>query len=153
MDIREQTWAASEVTGASPQLGRHGIGRGMKVGREQIAGVLAAVAEYVADPLRHEASYDAELTAIEAGLTGDPRLNVYRALNERLWVPELRIDVSGAGVLGDVVVRALEDGEPRIHVGEDEAWRGVLVVNPMGLREGEGARFAARMREICAGQP
>jgi L-seryl-tRNA(Ser) seleniumtransferase len=152
MDIREQTWVPSEVTGASPRWGRHGIGRGMKVGREQIVGLLAAVEEYVANPLRHDASYEAELTAIEAGLAGDSRLAVSRAHNERLWVPELCIDVSGAGVLGDAVVRALEGGEPRIHVGEDEAWRGVLVVNPMGLREGEGALIAARVLEICAGR-
>jgi L-seryl-tRNA(Ser) seleniumtransferase len=151
MDIREQTWAPSEVTGEVPQCGRHGIGRGMKVGREQIAGLLAAVTEYIADPMSHETRYDTELDAIEAGLAGDPRLNVCRVHNERLWVPELRIDVSGAGILGDVVVRELEKGEPRIHVGEDDSWRGVLVVNPMGLHEGEGAMIAARLQQILAG--
>jgi len=150
MDIREQTWAPSEVSGGTPAYGRHGIGRGMKVGREQIAGLLAAVTEYVADPTSHESRYDAELNAIEAGLSGDSRLHVHRTHNERLWVPELHIDVSGAGISGDAVVRDLERGEPRIHVGEDDSWRGVLIVNPMGLREGEGAMIAARLTEILA---
>jgi L-seryl-tRNA(Ser) seleniumtransferase len=150
MDIREQTWAPSEVTGEVTKYGRHGIGRGMKVGREQIAGLLAAVTEYMNDPTSHETRYAAELSAIEDGLSGDPRLQVHRVHNERLWVPELHIDVSGAGVLGDVVVRELEKGEPRIHVGEDDSWRSVLVVNPMGLHDGEGALIAARLREILA---
>ena len=150
MDIREQTWAKSEVSGLAPRYGRHGIGRGMKVGREQIAGLLAAVTEYVADPGRHEAAYDTELTAIEAGLAADPRLLTRRIQNERLLVTELHIDVGGTGLPADEVVRALEAGEPRIHVGEDLAWRGVLVVNPMGLVKGEGALIAERLVRICA---
>ena len=150
MDIREQTWAPSEVTGAAPHFGRHGIGRGMKVGREQIAGLLAAVTEHLADPLQYDAGYDAELTAIESGLaTGSPA-TAYRVRNERLWVPELHIDVSAAALSADDIIRALEAGEPRIHVGEDDAWRGILVVNPMGLGKGEGSLIAARLRDICA---
>jgi L-seryl-tRNA(Ser) seleniumtransferase len=152
MDVREQTWAASEVTGVTPRYGRHGIGRGMKVGREQVAGLLAAVAEHVADPQRYEAGYDTELAAIEAGLAVDPRLVVRRVRNDRLWAPELHVDVSGTGMSADAIVRALEGGEPRIHMGEDLAWRGVLVVNPMGLSKGEGPLIAARLRDICGGQ-
>jgi D-glucosaminate-6-phosphate ammonia-lyase len=151
MDIREQTWAPSEVTGIAPRYGRHGIGRGMKVGREQIAGLLAAVTEYIADPHRYEAGYDAELTAIEGALAGDERLGVRRVHNDRLFVPELHLDVGGSGLSADTVIRALEAGEPRIHVGEDQAWRGVLVVNPMGLNKGEGQQVARRLQQICAG--
>lgn len=152
MDVREQTWGASEVTGLVPRCGRHGIGRGMKVGREQIVGLLAAVTEYVANPSAHDQHYDAELMAVEIGLGGDRRLGVSRSRNERLWVPELRVDVRASGVSGDAVVRALNGGEPRIHVGEEEAWQGILVVNPMGLREGDGALIASRILEICEPQ-
>jgi D-glucosaminate-6-phosphate ammonia-lyase len=149
MDVREQTWAPSEVTGLTTRYGRHGIGRGLKVGREQIAGLLAAVTEYVADPERHEPEYDAELTALETELRRGPRLAARRTRNERLCVPEVEVDVSATGLRGDVVVRALEAGDPRIHVGEDQAWRDILVINPMGLGKGEGQQIAARLIEVC----
>ena len=153
MDIRDETWAPSEVTGLVPRCGRHGIGRGMKVGREQVAGLLAAVVEHLADPRAHDAAYEAELTAIEVGLADDPRFSVSRRHNDRLWAPELRIDVTGTHLSGDAVVRALEAGEPRVHVGEEDAWQGVIVVNPMGLRGGEGVLVARRLLEIGAERP
>ena len=50
MDLRDATWNASEVTGYWPTGGREGIGRGMKVGREQIVGLLTAVKEFATTP-------------------------------------------------------------------------------------------------------
>jgi D-glucosaminate-6-phosphate ammonia-lyase len=152
MDIREETWAPSEVTMRTTQFGRHGIGRGMKVGREQIAGLLTAVEEYIAEPQSHEAGYEAELSAVEAGLATESRLAIWRSRNDRLWAPELQIDFSNVALSADEVVRALDAGEPRIHVGENNAWQGILVINPMGLREGEGSLIASRLLEICAMQ-
>jgi D-glucosaminate-6-phosphate ammonia-lyase len=148
MDVREQTWAPSEVTGVELNYGRQGIGRGMKVGREQILGLLAAVAEHVEDPERHEPRYQAELSALELGLAGDRRLLLARTHNHHLEVPEVQIDVGATGHRADAVIRALDAGEPRIHVGEDQAWRDVLVVNPMGLRPGEGQVIASRLLAI-----
>jgi D-glucosaminate-6-phosphate ammonia-lyase len=148
MDVREQTWASSEVTGTTLRYGRHGIARGMKVGREQILGLLAAVAEYIEGPDRHEPRYDAELSALELEVGRDPRLVVARAFNEHLAVPEVQIDISATGHRADAVIRALDAGEPRIHVGEDQAWRDVLVVNPMGLHQGEGRAIATRLLAV-----
>ncbi len=58
-------------------------------------------------------------------------------------MPELHVDIGGSGLSADTVIRALEAGEPRIHVGEDQAWRDILVVNPMGLNKGEGQQVAS----------
>jgi L-seryl-tRNA(Ser) seleniumtransferase len=153
MDVREQTWAPSEVTGVGLRYGRHGIGRGMKVGREQILGLLAAIAEHVEDPERHEPRYQAELSALELGLVRDRRLLLARTRNHHLAVPEVQIDVGATGHRADAVIRALDAGEPRIHVGEDQAWRDVLVVNPMGLHPGEGRVIAARLLAILESDP
>jgi L-seryl-tRNA(Ser) seleniumtransferase len=150
MDVREQTWGPSEVTGIPVRYGRHGLGRGMKVGREQILGLLAAVSEYAQDPDRHESHYDTELSTLERGSGGDRRLRVVRTRNEHLAVPEVQIDLSGTGHRADAVIRALDAGEPRIHVGEDQAWRDVLVVNPMGLHRGEGEAIGTRLLAILA---
>ena len=34
-------------------------------------------------------------------------------------------------------------------MGEDQAWRDILVINPMGLGKGEGQQIAARLIEVC----
>lgn len=153
MDVREQTWAPSEVTGVGLRYGRHGIGRGMKVGREQVLGLLAAVAEHVKDPDRHEPRYQAELSALELGLGRDRRLSVARTHNHHLAVPEVQIDIGATGHRADTVIRALDAGDPRIHVGEDQAWRDVLVINPMGLHAGEGEVVADRLLAILQSDP
>lgn len=152
MDIRAQTWQPSEVTGAQPLRGRHGLGRGMKVGREQIAGLLAAVREFLQGQQGWESLYAAELHACATEL-GDCRgLAVSNGYNEHLDVPVFNIDFSVSALGADEVARRLDTGEPRIHIGEDEAWRNVLTVNPMGLHEGDGARVGKRIAQIlqCA---
>jgi L-seryl-tRNA(Ser) seleniumtransferase len=148
MDIRSQTWQPSEISGAHPLMGRHGLGRGMKVGREQIAGLLAAVREYVAEPTRWDLHYAAELAGCAAEVASCPTLKVYPDRNEHLDVPVLSIDFRDAPIDVDAVVRLLDTGEPRIHIGEDGAWRDILVVNPMALGAGEGVRVGRRIADI-----
>ena len=53
-----------------------------------------------------------------------------------------------AALDADETVRRLDSGEPRIHIGEEAAWRSVLTVNPMGLHEGQGATVGRRIAEI-----
>ncbi|GGM53392.1 hypothetical protein GCM10011608_42830 [Micromonospora sonchi] len=148
MDIRPQTWQRSEVTGSNLERGRHGIGRGMKVGREQIIGLLVAVRAFVRDPDAHRRHGREELAAIRAALAADPRCVVRDEYDHHLDVPVIEIDLSRSGLPTDEVVRELDRGAPRIHVGEDLAWRNVLVVNPMGLGVGDGAALAARLIEV-----
>jgi L-seryl-tRNA(Ser) seleniumtransferase len=150
MDIRAQTWQPSEVTGSQPLRGRHGLGRGMKVGREQLAGLLVAIREFVAEPSRWDAHYARELAACAEELAAAGTLAVEQGYNHHLDTPELAIDFSGAGVDADEVVRRLDTGDPRIHLGEDGAWRNLLTVNPMGLRPDEGAQVGRRIVEILA---
>ncbi|GAA2360184.1 aminotransferase class V-fold PLP-dependent enzyme [Dactylosporangium salmoneum] len=148
MDIRPRTWQRSEITGADPVRGRHGIGRGMKVGREQIIGLLVALRAFVRDPDAHHRHGAQELADIRAALEADARCVVRDGYEHHLDVPVLEIDLSASGRDADDVVRELDRGAPRIHVGEDRAWQGVLVVNPMGLRPGDGAAFAKRLVEV-----
>lgn len=150
MDIRAQTWQPSEVTGTQPLRGRHGLGRGMKVGREQIVGMLTAVREFVTDPTRWDAHYAAELADCTARLTRCPTLGVAYGRNLHLNVPVLEISLPGGQPEADGIVRLLDIGEPRVHVDESAAWRGVLMINPMGLHPGEGAIVGQRIAEIVA---
>lgn len=147
MDEREQTWLSGERDGtASPWFDasppRHGIGRSMKVGREQIAGLVAAVDRYVNAPGEDDRAGLAELDILEARLARVPAIAVTRGFEESLDVPVLHLDVTAAGVEIDSLIRALATGDPSIAVGEDHAWRGVLTVNPLALLPGDGDRFA-----------
>jgi L-seryl-tRNA(Ser) seleniumtransferase len=145
MDRRDETWSASEVTGYVPTGGREGIGRGMKVGREQVIGLLTAVREHVADPRRWDRHYADELTACEQALAGCPDLRATRVEPDEAAVPTLVIDFSDAPVDADEVARQLDRGTPRIHLGEAEAWRNRLILNPMALVAGDGARIGERI--------
>lgn len=148
MDLREATWSASEITGYWPTGGREGIGRGMKVGREQIVGLLTAVSEYVSEPGRWAQHYASELAECERALAACPALRVAQDHDHVMDVPALVIDFSGAGVDADEVARQLDRGTPRIQLSEAEAWRNRLIVNPIALAEGDGSRIGERVAAI-----
>lgn len=148
MDLRETTWQASDLTGFWPTGGREGIGRGMKVGREQIIGLLTAVREYVERPGRWAQHYTAELADCARAIALCADLRVTHEHNHTMDVPTLVVDFDGAAIDADEVARQLDRGTPRIQLSEAEAWRNRLIVNPMGLLEGEGAQIGERIVAI-----
>jgi len=144
MDERVGTWPhPGRSAHTRPDPPRHGIGRGMKVGREQLMGLLAAVERYLADPGRDDRPGIAELDAVAAALAGHPAVAVGRHHDAGLDVPVLHLDLTATGLPVDEVVRRLATGDPWVALGEEAAWRGVLTVNPMALGEGDGAVLAA----------
>lgn len=142
MDERDSTWPAN-MTGEPVTPPRHGVGRPMKVGREQVAGLLAAVERYVADPGADEAPGLAELDAAEHVFRAAGVLPVERAHDPALDIDYLCLDLAPTGAAIDKVVRALGGLERPVYLGEGEAWRNVLTVNAMALNPGEGALLAA----------
>ena len=153
MDLRDETWSASEITGYWPTGGREGIGRGMKVGREQIVGLLTAVREYIDDPGRWDRHYADEVDACEKALAACPLLDVHREHKSAIAVPTLAIDFAGLPVDADEVARQLDRGTPRIHLGESEAWRNRLILNPMALSVGDGALIGERVVAVVGAAP
>jgi hypothetical protein len=122
----------------------------MKVGREQIAGLLTAIREFVAAPDAWRAHYTAELAACAAELRVCPALALTENYNHHLDVPVLSVNFGATVLSANEVVRRLDTGDPRIHIGEEDAWRNVLTVNPMGLGTGDGARVGQRVVKILA---
>ena len=153
MDLRDETWSASEITGYWPTGGREGIGRGMKVGREQIVGLLTAVREYIDDPGRWDRHYADEVDACEKALAVCPLLDVHREHDSAIAVPTLAIDFAGLPVDADEVARQLDRGTPRIHLSESEAWRNRLILNPMALSVGDGAQIGERIVAVVGAAP
>jgi L-seryl-tRNA(Ser) seleniumtransferase len=155
MDVRPGTWsrrgwiAEGRLRGAPHQ----GFGRAMKVGREEIAGLVVALRRFAAGSDEADlARWQARLDPIEAALGGIPGIAVSRHVG-RKPVPTLRIDLAARGgrQAADGAVLALLGGEPPVAVGEQQADHGILVVDPQGLDEAEAALVAAAVRRVLAG--
>jgi L-seryl-tRNA(Ser) seleniumtransferase len=128
---------------------QHGIGRPCKVGKEDIIGLLTALELFVAegDASRHR-RWLAHAQAVMAGLgklkSAEAVLTGAHSTDE-IPAIELTLDKNSALTAIDLVI-ALQNGTPAIHV--DPTWcdRGMIVVNPMCLQDGEAEQVARAIR-------
>jgi L-seryl-tRNA(Ser) seleniumtransferase len=146
MDVQVPTWWGAPLIERGLVSGppEQGIGRGLKVGKEQVAGLLAALRRYAAaDHAAEQAAWHATATAVVEGLAGLPvAARVLEADGVERGYPVAELEVEDAFA----VVRALAAGEPSIALDEALAGRGVLRVTPTHLREGEAALVAEALR-------
>jgi D-glucosaminate-6-phosphate ammonia-lyase len=128
-----------------------GIGRPMKVGKEEMAGLLAAVKRYLA--LDHAARRARDERAVEDWCTafaGLPGVGVRRSYPNEAGQPLPRCEVllgAEARLTRDVLVQALRDGSPSIAVAASADQPSILL-NPMTLADEELGVVAARLREL-----
>jgi L-seryl-tRNA(Ser) seleniumtransferase len=132
-----------------PGLPRHGIGRALKVSKEQIIALLTAVDLFAAG------AYDSELPAmrrrletIAAALAGLPvrcRL-VDPADGETTPVLHVTLEAT-AGLSALEVCRRLRRGQPPVQLGHGLLHEGMLVVHPLHLDDERSALLARRLRE------
>ena len=148
MDIRAATFVESQVTGRLLQHNRQGLARGMKVAREQVLGLLTAVTEHLDDPARWLQHYERELAECADALRDVAALDVRSSRDEALDVPTLLVDCSQGNVSADAAVVALQQRHPRVFVGDAEAWRGILTINPMALGAGDGRTVGERIVDV-----
>jgi L-seryl-tRNA(Ser) seleniumtransferase len=129
-----------------------GIGRGMKVGKEELCGLLAAVERYL--KVDHEAEYEeleARVASIRAALKGirgvETERHVPAIANE---VPHVKVqwDESARGLTAQKVVEALQASDPPIHV--QRPGNGQLLISVWMMRGGEHAIVGRRLREILS---
>jgi L-seryl-tRNA(Ser) seleniumtransferase len=125
-----------------------GIGRGMKVGKEGIAGAMAALQAWAsrdhAARRRCEEEHVAlwrdrlrEISGIRVELSPDPTGN-----------PVMRLRVSvlpDSGTTAWALVDALAEGERPICVRDDDIEQGYFELDPCNLREGEAEEIADRL--------
>ena len=137
--------------GALPGAPQHGLGRPCKVGKEQIVGMITALRLFVSegDGARFE-RWKALIEALVAGMEGLPHTEVTTAVNPGRPVPvaRLAIDEGALGITGVGLVQQLMAGDPGIHVNTSQVYDGVLLFNPMCLREGDAEMIARRLREL-----
>lgn len=153
MDVRAETWnkrgllADGTVTGIPHQ----GFGRAMKVGREEIAGLITALEHFAAGSDEADFySWSGLLDQIEHVIADLPGITCERTGPARSVkpLPLLRINLLDAAPgAAYAVINKLLQGEPGIALGESYAEHNILIVNPHGLTETEAAVVGQRLRE------
>lgn len=145
MDVAPDTWTPPRLVDRANLRGvpHHGIGRGFKAGKEEIVGLLTALARFLsADDAAANAGLQARLEAIAATLSGFDVKLVSAATTGR--VPVLEVVVPDA--LG--VSARLQRGDPPVHLSECHAARGVLTLDPQVLLPEHDAPLAVALRAV-----
>lgn len=129
-----------------------GIGRGMKVGKEELCGVLAAVERYLkVDHAAEARLLESRVESLRGALTGIGGVRAERHVpviaNE---VPHLMLswDESARGLTSQAVVEKLLAGDPPIHVQRPA--NGQLLISVWMMRGDEHRIVGRRLREILA---
>jgi L-seryl-tRNA(Ser) seleniumtransferase len=129
-----------------------GIGRGMKVGKEELCGLLAAVERYL--KVDHEAELrelEDRVASIRTALKGISGVRTDRHVpviaNE---VPHVIVqwDESARGLSAERVTQELLKGDPPIHVQRPD--KGQLLISVWMMRGGEHKLVGRRLREILS---
>ncbi|MHB8730690.1 MAG: aminotransferase class V-fold PLP-dependent enzyme [bacterium] len=132
----------------------YAIGRPMKIGKEEIAGLVVAVERYLCRDLATElAIRDRQVSKVLLALRDVPGISVERIIGPReepelhpFDVPRALITISSSsGIKRDDVIRSLKNGNPPVHVlsvGDR------IVVTTQGLRDGDEDIVAHRLCEI-----
>ncbi|GAA1579366.1 hypothetical protein GCM10009804_39930 [Kribbella hippodromi] len=116
---------------------KHELGRGMKVGKEELLGLLAAVEWTLAqDEGALLAGYERIVDDWIAGLQGLPGVVVERGYPSEAGQPHSRA-VLRLVRDRDEIVQALWDGDPRISVGTYGLPADAIALNPQTLQPGE----------------
>lgn len=157
MDVMPATWQRRELleSGRLRGLPQHGIGRPMKAGKEEIAGLLVALERYLTRDEAAERQRCADICAgLAAGLATIPGLatSVEAESPEGRPVPAtvVAVDPVRFGRSAVELVRALEDMDPIVMVADHEANGGVLRLDPENLTAGDVDRLVDAFRR-CAG--
>jgi D-glucosaminate-6-phosphate ammonia-lyase len=131
-------------------LPRHGIGRTLKVSKEEIAALLVALDLFVAG------AYDADLPrfrefleTIAASLEGCPAVGTIFDKGDGQSPPwlEIAIDEPALGQTAFEVCRNLRSGNPPVYVSHGKLAQGTLVIYPLCLTPDRTIVLARRLRE------
>ncbi len=133
-----------------PGLPRHGIGRALKVSKEQIMALLTALKLFTSGAYEKElADMRRRLQEIADGLRG-MRVQcqlIIPADGESLPILEITLDEAALARTAWEVCRRLRQGKPPVQVGHGKLSEAKLVINPLHLNEARTAAVQRRLRE------
>ena len=151
MDDHPELWQPPEELIQRPAasgLPRHGIGRGMKVSKEEIVGLLTALemfvkGEYVSD-LEHYRSY--LQTIREALAPTSTNATIIESSDGERW-PILEVQLKDPQHDAFAICQNLRQGKPPIYLGHGKVSCGILVVNPVCLNTESANILGQRLLE------
>lgn len=129
------------------------LGRALKVSKENIAGLVAAVERFLwLDHAAERRRWEQTLAYFEEQLAGIPGVKLARfdQLHAGAAIPRLAIDLDPAvvGVTRVELVNLLRHGEPPIAIGAPSDRPDALAINPFVLNPEDERIVAARLRAI-----
>jgi len=131
---------------AIPGAPQHGIGRPCKVGKEQIAGLMVALQNFVeeGDEVRH-ARWSQLMVDLATGIgeLSDARVDVH--LDRPVPILQIRLSDIESGI---EVVKQLMAGEPSVHVNTAGVYEGVLGVSPICLSRDQVPQIASQIQKL-----
>jgi L-seryl-tRNA(Ser) seleniumtransferase len=154
MDVHPEIWSYRErymETGRMPGPPHQGLGRGFKVGKEEIAGLVTALKLYVQrDHAADRARWDRIVGAVLQGVQGLPHVRGVYVCPAAHPMPRAHIELDEAalGFSAFDAIAALLAGTPRVAVDEGRARGGALVVTPISVREQDVDGLVGRLRVV-----
>ena len=150
MDVNPQTWSAASLIDRDALNGipHHGIGRGFKVGKEEIAGLVVALQRFVDRDEHAAAALMAQRLQKIAALVGAGSLIQTHLVPHDPAHPIPLLELTVPGSAHDFS-RRLQQGSPPVHLGERLAASGVLILNPQTLHLDDDAVLVRCLIEAC----
>ncbi|MCC0030680.1 MAG: aminotransferase class V-fold PLP-dependent enzyme [Brucellaceae bacterium] len=131
-----------------------GIGRGMKIGKESIAGAIAALRQW--QKRDHQAVRVQERAALElwaetlAPIAGIAPVIVPDPTGNPLERLQVNIDAATLGASAATLARALGEQDPAIIVRNHEVELGYFQLDPCNLKPGQAGMVADALGRVCA---
>jgi L-seryl-tRNA(Ser) seleniumtransferase len=131
---------------------RHGIGRTMKVSKEEIIALLTALDLFASgayDALLPD--YRSYLVTIASRVQAAP-VRCQIVGDDGVCVPclEIILDQRSLGKTAFEVCQSLRKGQPPVYVGHGQLAQGILVINPLCLNPERAERLAGRLLEVLS---
>jgi L-seryl-tRNA(Ser) seleniumtransferase len=130
-----------------------GFGRAMKVGREEIAGLIVALQRFVAGSDQDDIDSGNRTVDLVADALGElPGVTSVRHALPRKPMPQLwlELDEESLGLTAYDVVNQMLTGDPPIVLAESRAEFGTLIVHPAGLADEEATLVGTRLRQVLS---
>jgi L-seryl-tRNA(Ser) seleniumtransferase len=157
MDVAPSSWTPPAGTRARlTGVPRHGFGRGFKVGKEEIVGAVVALETFVDREPQYQREWAERCLTVVAGLQDVPGVAASyldQATTGRVPVVELTFAPVGAATAAAraaMVLSALQEGKPSIHLNERRTGEGKLIFNPVGLDHGQDKEVVEALRRVVS---
>jgi L-seryl-tRNA(Ser) seleniumtransferase len=144
MDVAPETWDPPAGL-LSPELRRryphHGLGRGFKVDKESIVGLLVALERFASSDIDAEIEEKKrQLQTVADRLEGSAsaRTSFVQSKGKASYPAlEIALDERTLNATAFELSRRLHQGSPPIHLSERRAHEGIVIVDSSGLRGGD----------------